>query len=81
MDNEEVIFVGSGRKSTDLAPFLLAFRTYLKDIKWTVMDMWRGYIKVFKRFCPDAGIIHDHFHISKHLMAFQTRDLKNSLYV
>ena len=67
MKNEEVLFVGDGRKSVDLAPFLLAFRKHLKDVKWIVMDMWQGYIKVFTRFCPDAGIIFDHFHITKHL--------------
>jgi len=67
MKNEEIIFVGDGRKSVDLAPFLLTFRKYLKDVKWIVMDQWQGYIKVFTRFCPNEGIIHDHFHIAKHL--------------
>lgn len=67
MDNEEVIWVGDGRKSVDLAPFLWAFRGKLKDINWVVMDMWKGFIKVFSRFCPNAKAIHDHFHISKHL--------------
>lgn len=67
MDNEEVLFVGDGRKSVDLAPFLWAFRHRLKDIEWAVMDMWKGFIKVFTRFCPNVKIIHDHFHITKHL--------------
>jgi len=67
MDNEEVLFVGDGRKSVDLAPFLWAFRHKLKDIDYAVMDMWKGFIKVFRRFCPNVKIIHDHFHITKHL--------------
>lgn len=67
MDNEEVLFVGDGRKSIDLAPFLWAFRHKLKDIDYAVMDMWKGFIKVFRRFCPNVKIIHDHFHITKHL--------------
>jgi len=67
MENEEVIWVGDGRKSTDLTPFLLAFRKKLKNIEWGVMDMWKGFIHVFRRFCPKIKIIHDHFHIAKHL--------------
>lgn len=67
MDNEEVIWVGDGRKSIDLAPFLWRFRHRLRNIDWAVMDMWKGFTKIFKRFCPNAGIIHDHFHVAKHL--------------
>ena len=67
LTNEEVLWVGDGRKSVDLAPFLWRFRHRLKNVNWAVMDMWKGFIKVFRRFCPNAKIIHDHFHISKHL--------------
>jgi transposase len=67
LGNEEVLFVGDGRKSVDLAPFLLKYRRFLPKVEFVVMDMWQGFIKVFRRFTPDAKIIHDHFHISKHL--------------
>lgn len=67
LGNEEVLFVGDGRKSVDLAPFLLKYRRFLPKVEFVVMDMWQGFIKVFRRFTPDAKIIHDQFHIAKHL--------------
>ena len=67
LDSEEVLFVGEGRKALHLAPFFMQYRHQLKNVKWVVMDMWKGFINAFGRFCPQAGIIHDHFHIIQHL--------------
>ena len=67
LDSEEVLFVDEGRKALHLAPFFMRYRHQLKNVKWVVMDMWKGFINAFGRFCPQAGIIHDHFHIIQHL--------------
>lgn len=67
MDQEEVLHVGEGRKMTDLAPFFWKYRKYLSGIEWMVMDFWEAFTKVFLRFCNNGKIIHDHFHIKKHL--------------
>ncbi len=39
----------------------------LKDVEAIAMDMWRAYIKAAVEHLPDADIVHDRFHISKHL--------------
>jgi transposase len=54
LGNEELLFVGDGRKSIDLAPFLLKYRRFLPKVEFVVMDMWQGFIKVFRRFCPGS---------------------------
>jgi len=67
LDNEEVLDVVKGRKTSDLAPFYWSFRKKLKNVRWVVMDMWKGYIAGFTRFCKNTNILFDHFHIAKHL--------------
>lgn len=67
MDQEEVLHVGEGRKKVDLAPFFWKYRKYLSNVEWMVMDFWDAFTNVFSRFCKKARIIHDHFHIKKHL--------------
>ncbi|MCC5815835.1 MAG: ISL3 family transposase, partial [Leptospira sp.] len=67
MDQEEVLHVGEGRKKVDLAPFLWKYRKYLGNVEWMVMDFWDAFTNVFSRFCKNGKIIHDHFHIKKHL--------------
>lgn len=67
MDQEEVLWVGKGHKMADLAPFFWQYRKLLPQVEWVVMDMWKGFVTVFSRFCKNGNIIFDHFHIVKHL--------------
>lgn len=67
MDQEEVLHVGEGRKKVDLIPFFWKYRKKLPNVEWMVMDFWDAFTNVFSRFCKNAKIIHDHFHIKKHL--------------
>ena len=39
----------------------------LKEVDAIAMDMWRTYIKAAEEYLPQADIVHDRFHISKHL--------------
>lgn len=39
----------------------------LKGVEAIAMDMWRNYIKAAEVYLPQADIVHDRFHISKHL--------------
>ena len=67
MDQEEVLWVGKGHKMVDLAPFFWEYRRLLSQVEWVVMDMWKGFISAFGRFCKNGKIIFDHFHVVKHL--------------
>ena len=39
----------------------------LKEVEAIAMDMWRNYIKAAEQYLPQADIVHDRFHISKHM--------------
>lgn len=67
MDQEEVLWVGKGHKMADLAPFFWKYRKLLPQVEWVVMDMWKGFVSAFGRFCINGKIIFDHFHITRHL--------------
>lgn len=39
----------------------------LDKVEAIALDMWRAFINASKKSCPDADLVHDKFHISKHL--------------
>lgn len=65
----EVLYVGDGRKEENLEPFWDWFKIYRAEkITHAVMDMWKGFIKSFRKHCPNIRIIYDKFHIIRHLL-------------
>ena len=65
----EVIYVGEGRKESDLEPFWQWFGIKrIKKITHAVMDMWEGFINSFRNHILNVKIIYDKFHTIRHLL-------------
>ena len=63
-----VIEVGKGRDKESVVAILAALPTEQKQsITAAVVDMWEAYIGAVETTLPDADIVHDKFHIVKHL--------------
>jgi len=59
-----VVWVGEGRKFETLQRFFSQMPDEVRDqIEAVAMDMWDPYIKAVKKFCPQAAIVFDLFHI------------------
>lgn len=66
-NERKVLEVAKGRKMIDLVPFFEQ-----KGVKWcngiksVTMDAWLAYRKAIRKFCPDALICFDHFHLAQY---------------
>lgn len=66
-DEKKVLEVIKGRRSVDITPFFKE-----KGAKWcnsitaVSMDAWLGFRKTAKKYCTEAIICFDHFHLAQH---------------
>jgi transposase len=60
-----VVFVGEGKGSEALEPFLRRLRNSKAKIKAVAMDMSPAYIHAAISYLPQAKIVFDHFHVVK----------------
>ena len=62
----EALFVGYGRKTEALAPFFEALGPQkCGRIQAIAMDAWRAYARAKDRYCPQAAMVYDQFHLMK----------------
>ena len=65
-DTGRVIWMGVGREIASLDQFFEAMPADVRDgIQAVAMDMWEAYIHCVKRWCPEADIVFDCFHVIK----------------
>jgi transposase len=63
----KILEVVKGRKSVDLAPFFKGKGTkWCKRIESVSMDAWLAFRKTIKKYCKNAAISFDHFHLTQH---------------
>ena len=61
-----VVWMGEGRKAENVDAFFRQMPpTVRKNIEAVSMDMWEAYIKVVQKWCPNAAIVFDLFHVVK----------------
>jgi len=68
IDRSRVIEVGHGRDEAAVTDILDAMTDVQKE--WTqavAVDMWGPYLNAVTKALPDADIVHDKFHVVKHL--------------
>lgn len=59
-----VVWVGKDRKAKTLDPFFANMPGFVRDsIEAVAMDMWEPYKQAVQKWCPQAAIVHDPFHI------------------
>lgn len=65
LDSGQVVYVGAGRGSAALRPFVKKLLKSKAQIEAVAIDMAGGYIKAVKEFLPEATLVFDRFHITK----------------
>lgn len=61
---KQVLWVGHGRGQEDLRPFFeLLGEAGCQRVQAAVMDMWDPYKAAVERWCPNAEIVYDGFHV------------------
>lgn len=66
-DKKKILEVVKDRKSTDLEPFFKEKGdVWCNKINIASMDAWLGFRKVVKKYCKNARIAFDHFHLAQH---------------
>ena len=66
-DEKKVLEVVKGRKSADITPFFKGKgKVWCKNIAIVTMDAWLAYRKTVQKYCTDAAICFDHFHLAQH---------------
>jgi transposase len=66
-NERKVLEVAKGRKMVDLVPFFEQKGTkWCKHIESVAMDAWLAYRKAIKRYCTNAAICFDHFHLAQY---------------
>jgi transposase len=66
-NERKVLEVSKGRKMVDLVPFFeQKGRTWCKRIETVTMDAWLAYRKAIKKYCKNARICFDHFHLAQY---------------
>jgi len=66
-DERKVLEVAKGRKMVDLVPFFeQKGAKWCQRIKAVTMDAWLAYRKAVKKYCPNAVICFDHFHLAQY---------------
>ena len=65
-DTGRVVWMGEGRQIETLDGFFRNMpETVRNGIRAVALDMWDPYINAVKRWCPDADIVFDLFHVVK----------------
>ncbi len=68
IDRSRVIEVGHGRDEAAVTDILDAMTDVQKEwIQSAAVDMWGPYLNAVTKALPDADIVHDKFHVVKHL--------------
>lgn len=63
-----VIEVVEGRDEQSASKLFESLSAAQRDkVEAIALDMWRAFINASKKSCPGADLVHDKFHISKHL--------------
>lgn len=63
-----VIEVVEGRKQEDAQSLFESLSAaQRKDVKAIALDMWKAFINAAQKACPQADLVHDKFHVAKHL--------------
>jgi len=66
-EERKVLEVAKGRKMVDLVPFFEQKGIkWCKRIKSVTMDAWLAYRKAVKKYCKNAIICFDHFHLAQY---------------
>lgn len=66
-EEKKVLEVVKGRKAEDITPFFKGKdRKWRNAVKVVSMDAWLAYRKVIKKYCTEAEICFDHFHLAQH---------------
>ncbi|MCD4829826.1 MAG: ISL3 family transposase, partial [Candidatus Cloacimonetes bacterium] len=65
-DTGRVVWMGEGRQNATIDGFFEAMPTEVREgIEAVAIDMWKPYINAVKRWCPQADIVFDLFHVVK----------------
>jgi transposase len=65
-DTGRVVWMGEGRQTATIDKFFEAMPTEVREgIEAVAIDMWEPYINAVKRWCPQADIVFDLFHVVK----------------
>jgi transposase len=75
-DSGEVVWTGEGRSKKSFSRFFKKLGPEIcSKITAVSMDMAASYSSTVKEYCPNAQIVFDHFHVTKHLndMVNETR--------
>jgi transposase len=65
-DTGRVVWMGSGRQTATIDEFFETMPPEVRDgIEAVAIDMWEPYINSVKRWCPQADIVFDLFHVVK----------------
>jgi len=67
LDNSRVLEVVDGRTEASADELMGALSGQLESLKAAAMDMWPAYMNALRRHAWHAFIVHDRFHVSKHL--------------
>jgi transposase len=68
IDGSRILEVAPGRDETAANTLWNTFSWEQKEkIEAVAMDMWQAYVNSVDSHVPDAEVVHDRFHISKHL--------------
>lgn len=66
-DERKILEVVKGRKKADLAPFFKGKgKKWCERIEVASMDAWRAFRTVITKYCMNALICFDHFHLAQH---------------
>lgn len=65
-DTGRVVWMGKGRQNATIDAFFEAMPTEVREgIAAVAIDMWEPYINAVKRWCPQADVVFDLFHVVK----------------
>jgi transposase len=65
-DTGRVVWMGEGRQTATIDEFFEAMPTEVREgIEAVAIDMWEPYINAVKRWCPQADVVFDLFHVVK----------------
>jgi len=65
-DTGRVVWMGEGRQNATIDAFFEAMPTEVREgIEAVAIDMWEPYINAVKRWCPQADVVFDLFHVVK----------------
>ena len=68
LDHEtgRIVWIGEGRKESTLDSFFCEMPASIREnIEAVAMDMWDPYIASVRKWCPNANIVFDFFHVVK----------------